>query len=67
MLRIDYTSDLCAAALFLLLRTARSLAIVVGAETWQDLDPRLMHIFRPEVTSMADFIRLRLYVRSYDS
>jgi len=39
-LRIDYTSDLCAAALFLLLRTAKLLTTIVGAETWQDLDQR---------------------------
>ncbi|XP_023326731.1 uncharacterized protein LOC111700143 [Eurytemora carolleeae] len=40
-LRIDYTSDLCAAALFLVLRTATSLKNIVGTETWQDLDTRI--------------------------
>jgi hypothetical protein len=40
MFRVDHTSDLCAAALFLLLRTATSLRSIIGTELWQDLNSR---------------------------
>jgi hypothetical protein len=44
MFRVDHTSDLCAAALFLLLRTATSLRSIIGTELWQDLDSRYFSV-----------------------